>query len=114
MGRNPHAGQEDFLFISVGLEGQSRASGQSCHEFLGRCLFDLDLGLRLGRLGLDRRPDAPLALAFNASVGDELAEQPDGADGVVVGRNDVVELVSPVPMIGSSSLRASVTAMRSR
>jgi len=57
--------------------------------------------------------------ALDRCVGYELAQQADGADRIVVGRNDVVEqigstFVSPVPMTGISSLRASMTAMCSR
>ena len=47
------------------------------------------------RLELRARPAAGRALAgaFDRRVGDERAQQADGADRVVVGRDDVVELV---------------------
>ena len=48
---------------------------------------------RLLDLGSRRGARRALAGALDRRVGDELAEQPDRADRVVVGRDDVVELV---------------------
>jgi hypothetical protein len=93
VGRDPHAGQEDFLLVDIWLEGECRATGQGRDELRGWRLFDLDLSDRLGRLDLDARSGPALALPLDAGVGHELAEQPDGADRVVVGGDDVVELV---------------------
>src|SRR6185295_14041545 len=52
---------------------------------VGRLLGQFDLGL-------DRAARALLA-ALDRGVRDQRAQQPDGADRVVVGRDDVVELV---------------------
>ena len=90
------AGQQ-VVVVGVRLEGQRRAAGEGRDELVGGAR---DLVLGLGHRPSPRSASGSVALraerslgAFDRGVGDERAQQPDGADGVVVGRDDVVELV---------------------
>ena len=89
------AGQE-VVVIGVGLERERGAAREGGDQLVGRA-GDLFLGLghrhRLDLLGLGRAAGGALAGALDRGVGDERAQQADRADGVVVGRDDVVELV---------------------
>ncbi len=88
------AGQEVVL-VGVRLEGQGAAAGQGRDELVGRAghlVIALDHRDGLDDLGLDRARGALLG-ALDGGVGDQRAQQPDAPDGVVVGRDDVVQLV---------------------
>ena len=89
------AGQQ-VVVIGIGLERQRRAAGEGGHELVGRAgglFLGLGHGHGLDLLGLGGAPGGALAGAFDRGVGDERAQQPDGPDRVVVGRDDEVELV---------------------
>ena len=89
------AGQQ-VVVVDIRLERQRGATGEGGDELVGRA-GDLFLGLghrhRLDLLGLGRAAGGALAGALDRRVGDERAQQADRPDGVVVGRDDEVELV---------------------
>ena len=89
------AGQE-VVVIGVRLERERGPAGEGGDELVGRTR-DLFLGLghrhRLDLLGLRGAPGGALAGTLDRRVGDERAQQADGPDRVVVGRDDEVELV---------------------
>ena len=86
--------QAVVVVLGVGLERQRGTAGEGGDELVRGRLVELglggdgDLGLRFGR-GTRRA----LLLAFEAGVGDQRAQQPDRPDRVVVGRDDVIDLV---------------------
>ena len=89
------AGQQ-VVVIGVRLERERGPAGEGGDELVGRTR-DLFLGLghrhRLDLLGLGGAPGGALAGTLDRRVGDERAQQADGPDRVVVGRDDEVELV---------------------
>ena len=91
----PAGTRQQVVVVEVRVE-RERASGGELGDEVG-LLGRVELGhlhrLGLRRLGLRHRAGGALARSLDRGIGHELAEQPDRPDRVVVGRDDVVELV---------------------
>ena len=86
---------QQVVVLELGVEGQ-RAAGRQLGDEVRRGRSSnsgssMAWGSAASGSAVARR--RPLLGALDRRVGDELAEQPDRADRVVVGRDDVVELV---------------------
>ena len=79
-----------LVLVRLGHEAVRAAGRDGGHDLVAGLLGLADVGTHGRLLG---RAGGALREALDGGVGDQPAEQPDGADGVVVGGDDVVDLV---------------------